>query len=443
MGRIIAIMIIVVGGIIAFIGFNADRLFGGSPGISTPQMMIIVSGIVLALTGIILMIDKIRQQISQNALKVLGISIPTILILSVMLEIMLAFAGFGTTYPTEPVPEWFGEPADWWICDELGCHFKPIARARICEQFPQGRSCDLNAQGFHDEDDFSQSSALDDASLRILMLGDSFTFGGSATNGNSFVEILEAQIPEAMIWNVSMPGAGTNQQAMWLEAFTPIMQPDLVIVGFFMNDFEDNGYPVDSYFWGISPDGQRLAIRKYRLDENNTPILVDSPEELFYRAYGTSYPQNPIIRLAGKTRVGSLIVNTWLSIQRTQTRQEGSRWEYLLQSTRDDLLQLQSYAEAEGIPLIMLGIPAYEDVTQNSGLATYQSALELFEEVGLDVLDPLYLLSADSYNPPDVHWNNQGHGVVGQQLVACVEAFDASRDLADCIEAFGTSIVSN
>src|SRR5688572_8784428 len=141
MSRMIASMVIVMGGIIAFIGFNADRLFGGNPGISTPQMMIIVSGIVLALIGMILMIDKIRRQVLQNALKVFGISIPTILILSIILEITLTFAGFSTTYPTEPVPEWFGEPADWWICDELGCHFEPIARARICQQFPQGRSC--------------------------------------------------------------------------------------------------------------------------------------------------------------------------------------------------------------------------------------------------------------------------------------------------------------
>lgn len=440
MGRIISIIKFIVGSVIAIIGFNADRLFGGSPGISTPQMMVIVGGIILALLGLIFLVDTVRQKVLQNALQVLAISIPTMLVMIVALEFMLGFAGFETVYPTEPVPDWFGQAEDWWMCDELGCHFEPIARAEVCEPLSQERTCDLNAQGFHDEDDFVQLAPADDESLRILLLGDSFTFGASASNGNSFADILQAQMPEATIWNVSMPGAGTNQQVIWLEAFAPLLQPDLVIVGFFINDFEDNGLPVDSYFWGTSPEGQRLAIRKYRLDENNVAILVDSPEELYYRTYGITYPQNPIVHFIGKTRVGSLALNTIFSIQGIQSQQDGNRWDYLLDSTRNELTTLRNYADDQNIPIVILGIPAYEDVVQNSGLQSYQTSLDLFDEVGLEVLDPLYLLSASSYNPPDVHWNNQGHGLVGQQLVACAEAFDDSRDLADCIEAFANPV---
>jgi hypothetical protein len=249
MGRILSLAMILVGCLITFVGFNTDRLLGGSPGISTPQMIIIVSGIVLIAFGLLASVEKVRSGLKRNGKQILIVTLPTLIFMVIGLELALTMAEFETRYPTEPMPEYFGVAEDWWICDNLGCHFEPIAQGRVCGLNPQGRTCELNPQGFHDTDSFVQLPEIDNTSIRILMLGDSFTFGASASPGHSFVEKLEAEVPDALVWNASMPGAGTNQAAEWLEIFDPILQPQLVVVGFYMNDFEDNVFPPDSYYW--------------------------------------------------------------------------------------------------------------------------------------------------------------------------------------------------
>ena len=83
--------------------------------------------------------------------------------------------------------------------------------AKACETgMMSGRYCIVNAQGFHDTQDFVYSPALDEQT-RILVLGDSFTFGEDADIGASYVEILEAGGPGRVVWNTGIFGVGTNQ----------------------------------------------------------------------------------------------------------------------------------------------------------------------------------------------------------------------------------------
>lgn len=439
MGRSIAVLILIVGLLITVFGFNTDRLIGGNPGISTGQMMLIIGGIVMTVIGLLLVSNTIRRQIAENWGKLLGITLPTSLFFVVMLEIALSLIGAPTIYPTDAPPEGYYEPADWWVCDELGCHFDAVKRIEFCETFGlQGRTCDLNAQGFYDDDDFVYTDDVANAPLRVLMLGDSFTFGASASIGDSFVEVLEAN-SQVEVWNVSMPGAGTVQQVQWLETFAPIMQPDLVILGFYENDYEDNLYPLDSYFFGTPTDGAWLAIRQYQRNASGEVIRVDSPEGLYYRAYGVDRPDNAVIRAIGKTRVGSLFIRFWNSVMQIQGRSEGN---WIAAPTRDYLQQIHAYADENDIPMLILGIPTLASVNGTDPFNIYESSLALFEETQLQVLDARPFIIPEHYNPPDVHWNTDGHIIVGQHLTACVEAYEVTRIVEDCISAFDTPLTT-
>jgi len=440
MGRLLAIGMFVFGCIVAFIGINTDYLLGGSPGISAPQLMLIISGFVIAVVGFVFIFGAARRWIRKNGLALIGVSLPTVILAIILLEFALNFLGMATIYPTEPTPDIYKEAADWWVCDELGCHYDTEARQEMCDIFYDYRSCTLNAQGFHDEDVFEVTPDLETYPIRVLMLGDSFVYGASANPGNSFVETLEAQVPEALVWNVSMPGAGTNQQAEWLQAFHPMMEPDLVIVGFFMNDYEDNGYPPNSYFWTNTAEGRIVAIRQYRLNDANEAMLVNDSAELYYRAYGVTRPDNLLLRAVGKTHIGSLLINSWRSAFQIQTNQSGGRQSFFYERTREQLTQIRQYADEHDIPVLILGIPRLGDVTGNTTVPLYQTTLGLLEEVGLGVLDSEPLLSSDHYDPPDVHWNTAGHQMIGAQLAACVTAFEATRVIDDCILAFETPV---
>jgi GDSL-like Lipase/Acylhydrolase family len=82
--------------------------------------------------------------------------------------------------------------------------------------------------------------------FRILVLGDSVTFGHGSVYEHTFPYLLEQQLrswrPEVnwQVWNAAVPGYNTSQELAQLLEIGPRFQPDLVIVGFFWNDAADN-----------------------------------------------------------------------------------------------------------------------------------------------------------------------------------------------------------
>jgi hypothetical protein len=82
--------------------------------------------------------------------------------------------------------------------------------------------------------------------FRILVLGDSVTFGHGSVYEHTYPSLLEQQLKawrpdvEWQVWNAAVPGYNTSQELAHLREVGPRFQPDLVIVGFFPNDLVDN-----------------------------------------------------------------------------------------------------------------------------------------------------------------------------------------------------------
>jgi hypothetical protein len=80
--------------------------------------------------------------------------------------------------------------------------------------------------------------------FRILVLGDSVTFGHGAVH--AYPELLEERLrrwrPDLdwQVWNAAVPGYNTSQELAHLLEVGPRFQPDLVVVGFFENDLIGN-----------------------------------------------------------------------------------------------------------------------------------------------------------------------------------------------------------
>lgn len=83
--------------------------------------------------------------------------------------------------------------------------------------------------------------------FRILVLGDSVTFGHGAVH--DYPSLLERQLkawrPDVdwQVWNLGVPGYNTAQELAYLTDVGQSYQPDLVIVGFFFNDIIGNHPP--------------------------------------------------------------------------------------------------------------------------------------------------------------------------------------------------------
>ncbi|MGQ0736172.1 MAG: SGNH/GDSL hydrolase family protein [Acidobacteriota bacterium] len=100
----------------------------------------------------------------------------------------------------------------------------------------------INNLGFRDDRDFSLAKGP--ATFRILVLGDSVTFGHGSVH--TYPRLLEDALrlwrPEVdwQVWNLGVPGYNTSQELAHLLDVGPQFQPDLVVVGFFENDLTGN-----------------------------------------------------------------------------------------------------------------------------------------------------------------------------------------------------------
>ncbi len=76
--------------------------------------------------------------------------------------------------------------------------------------------------------------------LRVLMLGDSFTYGIGVADDQSFSARLEALDPRFEVLNAGVNGYGTAQELLLLRDQGLALRPDVVVVVFFWNDLANN-----------------------------------------------------------------------------------------------------------------------------------------------------------------------------------------------------------
>jgi lysophospholipase L1-like esterase len=128
-----------------------------------------------------------------------------------------------------------------------------------------GKKLTINSKGLRDRE---YAYEKPDGTRRILVLGDSFTWGYGVENDAIFTEVLERRFAkEDQPWEVinsGVSGWGTDQEYLWFRREGIKYRPDLVIVAFYiLNDPYNNigsvqyglGKPVftDTNLNGLNP----------------------------------------------------------------------------------------------------------------------------------------------------------------------------------------------
>ena len=425
----VLILVMILGVLLAFIGIGIDYLLPGtSPGMNLPQLLIIAFGLTISVGAAI-----VRQALlcgRQPRIFKTGLGIGLLITIGtlVLLEFVLSVFGLPTYFPAE-VPSLDVKPAYWRTCDDLGCHYTDVADHPDCTaDIVTNRMCIANTQGFHDSDEFVAQTDVAEG-FRILMLGDSFAFGLSAGIGKSYVDTVEAALPDAIVWNVAVSGSGTNQDVVAFDQVGPLLQPQLSILGFFMNDFRDNLYPPDRLILLEDADGNAYLVERFRYDRWGNPVELPLDLVYAYLAEGYLPPTSELERMIGLTRLGTLVLRTLdlvtdLPNDRSPEAQTRVTRKYLAQ-LRDTVHELDS-------TLLVFLIPRREHIGAPG--EQYLVAIELMEELEIPYLNPIHLFDPhEDYAPePDIHWNNAGHQKAGDYLVECIAVFIASGDLADC-----------
>jgi hypothetical protein len=106
---------------------------------------------------------------------------------------------------------------------------------------------------------------------RIVVLGDSFTFGEEVGDDETYAHRLQTLIPSAEVLNLGVHGYGHDQMLLYLKEEGLKYHPDLVLLGFMPDDMERNVLTFRDY---AKP---HFAVREGRLELTTGPI--PRPEE--------------------------------------------------------------------------------------------------------------------------------------------------------------------
>lgn len=439
--RLVTNLLVALGVSIAILGFGSDILLPGtSPGVDFHQLLVIAAGLALLLAAARLRRVRHDNQHKPGTAKRLAAALIVALATLTALEIALSVWGMAIYYPYDRVDHEFSA-MPWWVCGDAGCHYEYDSVRRACLSGElEGRVCTINRQGFADSADFVLPDDYAERT-RILLLGDSFTWGMSADLGASFAETLSAALPEGIIWNTGIPGTGTNQARLVFDVYAPDLRPQLTVLSFYSNDFDDNLLPIDSWINTINWKGEALNLRKYAIDEAENVIAFDLRDLAYIHAYKRHPPRGALEAGLGATRLGTLLLRLRDQLKAAKPAEE--QLSRRRQATKEHLLGLKLSVAESGSKFLVVLVPESADIM--SAGPRYQMAVALMQELAIPYVNPVRILDpvADYAEPPDSHWNNAGHRRIGRLLSDCVRRFQASGSLAVCENVIMPSVNAN
>jgi hypothetical protein len=139
----------------------------------------------------------------------------------------------------------------------------------------------INSDGFRSVE-FKQ---YETTRTKILFLGDSFTWGGSANPiTNCFVDIVRRR--GYLTFNTGIPGTGPTQYAYIAEKYVPLLKPDIVAVTFYMGNDLKPPDPMLPYknLYHITNAGWLSAF-----DENGNYMVPLDAYNLYFAKYNAAY----------------------------------------------------------------------------------------------------------------------------------------------------------
>lgn len=126
------------------------------------------------------------------------------------------------------------------------------------------RFLNTNSRGLRGIREYSY--AKDPGKLRILVLGDSFTFGDEVSDDETFSHFLERMIPNSEVINMGVHGYGHDQMLIILREEGKKYNPDIVILGFIYRDMDRNLLQFRDF---AKP---RFEIRQDTLEVRGVPV---------------------------------------------------------------------------------------------------------------------------------------------------------------------------
>jgi hypothetical protein len=297
----------------------------------------------------------------------------------------------------------------------------------------------INSKGFRSDVEYTYDKPKD--TVRILVLGDSYTIGHEVNQDETYSMALEKSLKakgiSAEVINAGVSGFGNSEELIFYEQEGIKYNPDILILGFYNNDLRDN-----------------MRTGLYRLDNDN---LVQNSKEYqpyikerdflnsfyIYRWLGEySYLHNYLNAVATDflkrdvvvNNVNEMIqVNPTLKKTATDTREiipqnEMNDYGYEVRLACKLVEKIKEIAAQHSTRFILLDVALYIPEAQGDNLSpsfpkqcigngTYDYYVNSYE-----LLKQYKGSRDDLYRPHGKkHWTEKSHLIVGQYLAGLVE----------------------
>jgi lysophospholipase L1-like esterase len=261
--------------------------------------------------------------------------------------------------------------------------------------------------------------------IRILTFGDAFTSAEGVNTEQAWSRLLEKNLASRLpshkieVMNFAITGYGPNQYTAVAETFVPKYQPDLIIIGFFANDYTDVSMSNDDFHSGIgfglpSGHGWYTTIRLL-----HTRILL--AHEL----------QRLANTIRSKPDLGKYSGAAMLQQQQLDYEITGR------QKVADRLKQIKTIADKVGAQMMIAMIPMPVQVCGPDEITYYPSGFDLTDPAQFDLdkpqrltqkiagnleleyfdlRSPLQAMEECPYQPRNLHWTAAGHQAVADYM---------------------------
>ncbi len=297
----------------------------------------------------------------------------------------------------------------WEYHPRLGWHHRPGQVGRFSKlQFDT--AVEINQRGLRDHDYTLERKA---GRRRLLVLGDSFTWGFGVEQPEIFTEVVESLFDDVDVINAGVSGYSPDQELTWLSEEGYRYQPDLVLLVLSGNDVWGNHQRVISFVYG-------KPVYQLEPDGSLTLTNVPAPTPRFS------------VRLRHQLRQRSSLAQLLISGL--------ERWRYRSQSQPGQTESAGVTAQSQGgqgapFPLTMALIKEIDQVSRKHGArlaivtnsiywapwpdGDYHDFVNQLQQAGYPLLDIDGLPGYDKSRlqiPGDRHWNAAGHKLVGNAI---------------------------
>lgn len=331
----------------------------------------------------------------------------TLIVLVPVSELVVRLVAPQTLPSQEQIREYVVK--DMYVLDEAaGYRLAPDFEGRL-ERAGHVTEFRTNAQGLRSDPMSAKTKP------RILALGDSFTWGWGVGQDEPWIARVAAELADDGIetepLNGGVNGYGTESALALLRRLGPELQPDVVLLGFFANDYTDNLIGARNTY--TVRDG-------YLFDQFSHEYFQESPlarHSHLYRMLTSAWATANVRFLGGVP--GQRLARNFTPAEFEEGRELSHRW----------IRELDAECRNLGVRFAVIWLPAdvYAGRSRPEDIPLRASLQRQVAEDGIPSLDLLPVVNREQrvqglYLPGDGHFSPRGHRVAGRAIARFLEA---------------------